>query len=301
MLENDVAQRAGRRFFKMSGSGNDFVFFDRRQGWEPALEEAAFITQLCARGTGVGADGVVVLGPAESPPGSAVDPSVSHAAVAIRYFNADGSRAALCGNATLCTASLAARLGAVEAAGGDFGIDTDAGVVTARIRDGEPEFDLPAPEGVALDLPEDGVLGRRHGEQRLGFAVAGVPHVVVLVPDVERTDVSGRGRAVRHAAELAPAGANVNFVSRCSEGWAIRTYERGVEGETLACGTGSAATAVLLAAWGLETGDVSLRTRSGRTLVARLRGTRDGGTPSPLAVSLRGEGRLVYTGDLEGV
>ena len=121
----------GRRFYKMSGSGNDFVFLDARH--EPAgeLESTEAIRAICARGTGVGADGLVVL---EKGAGG------DDGDVRLRYYNTDGSHAAMCGNATLCTANLAVRLGAVQPGG--FTIGTDAGVVQARIRDGLPEFDL---------------------------------------------------------------------------------------------------------------------------------------------------------------
>lgn len=266
----------GVRFYKMTGSGNDFVFFDRRTGSLPELETPEAIARLCARGTGVGADGVVFLDRGAS------------GGVAIRYYNADGSRGALCGNATLCTTILAVRLGTATPEA--VFIETDAGPVTARIRNGAPEFDLPSVAAVAGARPDIPTVA---GEDGLGYATVGVPHVVIRVPDVEAADVVGRGRAVRHAPVL-PAGANVNFVSRAPDGrWSIRTYERGVEAETLACGTGSVATAVLLRVWGEAEGDVALQTRSGRVLT--IRAAQDAGT---WRASLSGEGRLVYEGEL---
>jgi diaminopimelate epimerase len=269
--------RSGRRFYKMTGSGNDFVFFDVRSERAPALETPEAIAKLCARGTGVGADGVVFLD------------SSSTGGVAIRYYNADGSRADLCGNATLCTARLAVLLGAAPADA--VAIETDAGAVTARINaHGAPEFDLPS---VAAVAPAREDIGMGANELRLGYATVGVPHVVIRVPDVESADVLGRGRSVRHAPEL-PAGANVNFVARDQDGgWSIRTFERGVEGETLACGTGSVATAVLLTAWGEAEGDVALRTRSGKVLTIRA-----AETAGEWRASLSGEGRLVFEGEL---
>jgi len=269
----------GRAFYKMTGSGNDFVFFDARTEGPGELAEAGTIQRLCRRGTGVGADGVVFLIPS------------ADADIGLRYYNADGSLASLCGNATLCTSNLAVRLGAV--APGGFTIATDAGVVQARIRDGLPEFDLPPASDLA---PEFSAIPRRAGERRLGYVMAGVPHVVIQVDDLEHQDVVGRGRPIRYDAAF-PAGTNVNFVARQVDGrWAIRTYERGVEDETLACGTGNAAAAILLNAWG-EAGDqVSLLTRSGQVLDATL--CRDDGVLSP---SLRGEGRLVFRGELESL
>jgi diaminopimelate epimerase len=267
----------GRRFYKMSGSGNDFVFLDGREPGTGALETPGAIQALCARGTGVGADGVVVL-----------EPGQPDADVRIRYYNADGSRAELCGNATLCSTNLAVRLGLAGAGG--FTIATDAGVVRARMRDGLPEFDAPRVTDAAPLWSGEALEG---DELRLGFATVGNPHLVVRVPDVERADVAGRGRALRSAAALRH-GANVNFVSRDGDGgWRMRTFERGVEGETLACGTGSVATALMLSSWGEAGDEVSLQTRSGRTLRVRLR--RDGDMWVP---SLQGSGELVFSGEL---
>lgn len=268
----------GRRFYKMSGSGNDFVFVDARH--EPAgeLESTAAIRALCARGTGIGADGLVVLEQGDG--GESGD-------VRIRYYNSDGSHADMCGNATLCTANLSVRLGAVTPNG--FTIGTDGGVVHARIRDALPEFDLPPIEDAT---PRWDAQEPTRGELRLGYATVGNPHVVVRVSDVERVDVEGRGSALRHARAL-PRGANINFVGAGADGvWRIRTYERGVEGETLACGTGTVATALMLAEWGEGSDEVALETRSGRMLTVRLARLGDAWLPS-----LRGEGRLVFTGE----
>src|SRR5207248_6693566 len=129
-------------------------------------------------------------------------------------------------------------------------------------------------------------------ERRVGFAMAGIPHLTIEVPDVGAVDVIGRGRPLRSHPTLRPHGANVNFVSRI-EGdlWAIRTYERGVEGETLACGTGAVASAILIGEWDGRPGPIRLRTRSGRTLTVRLERTPDGLLPS-----LSGEARFVFDG-----
>jgi diaminopimelate epimerase len=266
----------------MTGSGNDFVFMDGRSESAAEFERAAVIRRVCARGTGVGADGLVVLAVPES----------SSADVAIRYYNADGSLAALCGNATLCTASLAARLGGIDEAG--FAIETGTGVLAARIRSGLPEFDLPGIRDIDTRL---GRVALEEGEERLGFATAGIPHVVIRVPDVAVCDVVGRGRSVRYNPAF-EGGTNVNFVGRtggtAQDGWRIRTYERGVEAETLACGTGSVATAVLLRLWGESGDDVELETASGSKLGIRTSET----SPGVWLASLRGEGRLVYEGEL---
>ncbi len=269
---------AGRAFYKMSGSGNDFVFFDCRAEGPGDLESAARIAELCARGTGVGADGVVFI--LSSP---------AHA-YRMRYYNADGSLGELCGNASLCSVRLAAELGIVPP--GDFQVESDAGTLTARLRDGLPEIDLEAVADVQPNFP---VIRKGGGESELGFAVAGVPHLVIVCPDVESADVLGRGAELRSHPSLAH-GANVDFLSQGSSGWSMRTYERGVEGETLACGTGAVASAILLNEWGKAGDRVALRTRSGRTLEVTLR--RGNGAWHP---SLRGEGRIVFEGRLREV
>ena len=278
----DLAMIEGRRFWKMTGSGNDFVFIDGRSAPATEFASADVIQRICARGTGIGADGLVIL----------TMPSSDDADLALTYFNADGSLASLCGNATLCTASLGARLGAVDPAG--FSLETGSGVLRARIRAGLPEFDLPA-----VRDPQEALAAIQPGaaEQRLGFATAGIPHVVIQVPDVAMSDVAGRGRQVRNDKSLAE-GANVNFVSRAAGGrWKIRTYERGVEGETLACGTGSVATAIMLRVWGEAGDDVELETASGQVLGIRSSRAPDGSWQA----SLRGEGRLVFEGELRTV
>ena len=251
-------------FWKLTGSGNDFVFFDTRTGPVPVD-----VASVCARGTGVGADGVVFV---------AGDPNAS---LRIHYRNADGSRASLCGNATLCAVRLASLLGLH----GELAIATDAGVMSGRLVNGQPEIDLAPVSSVVPDQP---VTARPAAARRIGYAIAGVPHLIVLVDDVATVDVAAQGAPLRRDPLLGPEGANVNFVERSGR---MRTFERGVEGETLACGTGAVATAALLVAWGLATPPMSLTTRSGSVLTVRL---------SAEAASLSGEGRLVFTGVLPG-
>lgn len=268
---------AGQRFFKMSGSGNDFVFFDARRESLDHLATPEAIGRLCERGTGVGADGVVFL--ADSPDSD----------LAIHYYNRDGSLASLCGNASLCATNLAVSLGAVSPAG--FRLGTGSGVLAARIRDGLPEIELSAVPGVQTEVAG---VPMQPTESHLGFGEAGVPHVVLTVSDLESADVAGRGRELRRHPAF-PEGANVNFVAPAGggEGWQIRTYERGVERETLACGTGAVASAILLNAWGLTGAETTLQTRSGSFLTVTLE--RSGSSWRPW---LRGPGQLVFEGVL---
>jgi diaminopimelate epimerase len=269
----------GRPFFKMSGSGNDFVVVDARTEAPGRLAEPTVIQSVCARGTGVGADGIVFL---EN------DPT---AAIKLTYLNADGTLAELCGNATLCTTRLAVELGLAEPTG--FRIATTSGLVSARLRDGVPEIDL---QPVSVVEPDFQAIAASVGERRIGFAEVGVPHLVILCADVEQVDVVGRGRPLRRHPSLR-RGANVNFVSRSAGGnWRMRTYERGVEAETLACGSGAVATAILLAIWGFADNPVALATSSGRQLRVKLARQADDWIPS-----LAGEARIVYEGRLAEV
>ncbi|MGH7701153.1 MAG: diaminopimelate epimerase [Gemmatimonadales bacterium] len=272
---------AGLAVYKMTGSGNDFVMVDGRiagrDAWTPTD-----ITAVCARGTGIGADGLVIVSPG-SQPGSA----------RMTYFNSDGSPAAMCGNAALCATRLAARLGIAPAQG--MRLETDAGAYDARCgpQDGRAELHL---GHVSAPAAVPGLkLVRR--ERRAALATVGVPHLVVLVDDVDAIDLLGRGRALRFEPALDAAGANVNFVSPSDDprAWRLRTYERGVEGETLACGTGSVAACCALQEWGLAELPLTILTRSGRRL--GVRATRNSGQ-AYVDVWLEGEARLVFRGVL---
>ena len=268
----------GRRFYKLSGSGNDFVFVDART--EPAgpLEQPEVVGAICARATGIGADGIVFVEP----------PRSDDERCSIRYLNRDGSLALLCGNASLCSVRLAAELGIVGE-GEDFAFGTGAGLARGRFTERGPEIDLQP----VKDLDAKTSFEPEPGERNIGFVMVGVPHVVILCDDVDDVDVVGRGRPIRRDARLA-AGANVNFTSRRADGdWNMRTYERGVEAETLACGTGSVATAALLERWGHSGHSTVVWTRSGLPLRIRFRET----APGVVTPSLNGEGRIVFRGE----
>ncbi len=262
-------------FWKMTGSGNDFVFFDARTVNPGTLETPPIIDAVCDRRRGVGADGIVFVERDTVLP------------FAIRYFNRDGSLAELCGNASLCAVSLAQRLGIVEDAG-DFEFGSSSGSLTGRMTPTGPEIDA-APVLHAITSFETSL---QPAERRIGFAQVGVPHLVVVCDDVDHVDILGRGSQLRNLPQL-EAGANANFLSRQGGDWQMRTYERGVEDETLACGTGAVACAALLCAWGLADSAVTMVTRSGLPLKVRIPPTGAMGRPS-----LAGEGRLVYEGRL---
>ncbi|MEW5919284.1 MAG: diaminopimelate epimerase [Gemmatimonadota bacterium] len=273
----------GRSFWKLTGSGNDFVFFDARHGAVSELIDPATIDAICDRRSGVGADGIVLF---EQP----VEKSELYS---IRYFNRDGSLAEFCGNAALCSVRLAQVLAVADASRAErFNFHSSSGVITGglpRSTDGDPEVSMPMP----ADTQATYEVTRGPGEQRIGFTRVGVPHLVVLVEDIEAIDVVNRGRELRRHPSLR-AGANVNFVQRLNGGWAMRTYERGVEAETLACGSGSVALAKMVSEWELEprTRAVTIRTRGGRDVTVSWASAGD-------VPFLRGEGRLVFSGTLE--
>jgi len=272
----------GTVFYKMTGSGNDFVMLDGRST-RPEQWPRDRIVALCDRRAGIGADGLVILTPDEPD------------TVRMTFFNSDGSRAAMCGNAALCSARLAAHLELGPATG--MRLLTDAGVVETRCLEHPAQAEIRLPDAlVPKPVPP---IAREPGERAIWLGTVGVPHLVVLVDDVRSVDVIGRGRPLRHHPAAGAEGANVNFVSEPggrTEPWLIRTFERGVEGETLACGTGTVAAAVALAAQcGLPL-PLEFRSWGGELLVAQatLRGE------VATDVWLGGQGRLVFCGVWEG-
>ncbi|HXI19429.1 MAG TPA: diaminopimelate epimerase [Gemmatimonadales bacterium] len=273
----------GSVFYKMSGSGNDFVVFDGRHQ-RPADWPPEEIAAVCDRRQGVGADGLVILTPAG--PGR----------VRMDYWNCDGSPADMCGNAALCSTRLAVHLGLVP--GPELVLETAAGAFLARCRPGPgEEAELNLPDFAVPETPPGLEAGPAESNPRV--AVVGVPHLVLEVTDLERSDLMARGRTLRRDPALGPAGANVNFVAPANgpdSDWCLRTYERGVEAETLACGTGAVASAVALAVSGRATLPVRIRTRSGRPL--HITATVSDGYARN--VWLAGEGRLVFRGVLQG-
>ena len=268
----------GLPVYKMTGSGNDFVMLDARVS-SPAEWTPQDMQAVCARGMGIGADGIVFVGPG------------SHAGAArMIYYNADGSHAAMCGNAALCSTTLAAHLSIGPADG--IELETDAGTYQSRSLDGgRAELHL-APVEAPAAVP--GLLGLVGRERQAVLSRVGVPHLIVLVDDVDQVALMERGRALRFDPALAPEGANVNFISADENGtWRMRTYERGIEGETLACGTGAVGAGCAIQEWGLGRLPINIQSRSGRILGVRATKASSGCYED---VWLAGEGRMVFRG-----
>jgi diaminopimelate epimerase len=262
-------------FFKMQGSGNDFVVIDNTKLRLPEADMPRWAQRICAPAFGVGADGLFFL---EDTPELDAD-------YRWRFFNSDGSRAEMCGNASRCAARLAYLLGMAPRR---HVLGTDAGPVEAEVL-GEGErvrVKLPRPAPPELNIRLDTA-----GEERtVHFALAGVPHAVIPVPDAEAVDLPAAGKAVRFHERFAPAGANVNLLQITQSGpHRLRTYERGVEGETLACGTGACAALAVASALGLAGDKAEFLTSGGEVLGVEL--AADG-------VFLEGPAQIVFTGQL---
>jgi diaminopimelate epimerase len=261
-------------FWKMHGAANDFVVLDHRAPFLPA-DPGALVTRLCDRRRGVGADGVLAL--------------EHHAALdfAMAYWNADGSRASFCGNGARCLARLALDLGMGRA--GTVRFATDSGIMEGRRAAGADQMELHFGRVDAPGLAE--VLeccDRTFTGWRLS---AGVPHFVVPVDRVRDVPLATWGAALRRHARFGEAGANVDFVEVLDRGSvAMRTYERGVEAETLACGSGAIASALTAAVGGMRS-PVTVRTAGGDDLVVSF-AAADGGYDvtlgGPAVVAFRG-------------
>jgi len=214
-------------FTKMNGAGNDFVLIDNREGKIKVTRDQ--IIRLCHRQRGVGADGLFLLVPCAS----------GKADWAWEFYNRDGSAADMCGNGARCFARFIQRQ---AGANGQTSFETGAGIITATFEGERVTVNLTKPTDLRLDQK----IALSGGNVIAHSLNTGVPHAVLFVPDADRAMVQQWGAELRHHPHFAPKGANVNFVQVKGPNFIrVRTYERGVEGETLACGTGVAASALI--------------------------------------------------------
>ncbi|MDE2180740.1 MAG: diaminopimelate epimerase [candidate division NC10 bacterium] len=262
-------------FVKMSGSGNDFIMIDNRGG-RLDIEPRALAERLCRRRISVGADGLIL-----------VEPS-SVADFRMRILNADGSEAEMCGNGGRCVARFAEMLGI---AGPHMAFETLAGIIRAEVDGSRVKLQTSQPQGIRLhqSIEADGDMHEIHSIN------TGVPHAVLFCADLEAVPVRTLGRTIRLHPAFQPAGTNVDFVTVLDRHTlAIRTYERGVEDETLACGTGTVASTLVAATLGMVSSPVQVKVRSGETLTVSFTGKG----PEYQEVFFEGEVRLVYQGEL---
>ncbi len=266
------------RFTKTSASGNDFIIVDNRSRAVPG-DEAAFARSVCRRRLSVGADGVLLLETSGKP----------GAHFRMRVINADGSEAEMCGNGARTVARFAQREGIAPA---EMCFETIAGIISAEVMGEEVRLAMGDPTGLELAFPltVDSATLEAH------FVNTGVPHTVVFVPDLEAVDVVGLGRAIRRHERFQPAGTNADFVCQGPQPGelALRTYERGVEDETLACGTGAVAAAIIAQQAGKVEPPVKVKTRGGTALTVTFRAHGTGVSE----VALEGDARLIYDGVL---
>jgi diaminopimelate epimerase len=254
------------RFAKFNSAGNDFVCIDNTSGFLDELAGtepfAAFVRAICRRGLAVGADGVILACQIGS--GDGVD-------VVARFLEPDGSEARLCGNGTACFTYWVISSGLLK--GPEVKILTAAGTAQGKMADEDPQrirVCVPDPSDLQMDI----AIRTNSQEWLLDYVNTGVPHAIAYVNNLDELDVAHLGHDIRWHPQFAPRGVNANFVQTLDVGRiAVRTYEFGVEAETLACGTGSAAAAILTALrqqWPTEflTGErsVEVLTRSGDTL-----------------------------------
>jgi len=235
------------RFTKMDGAGNDFILIDNRAG-DIHLDRSQ-IAHLCDRHRGIGADGILLL---ENPS--------NHADFRMRYFNADGGEAEMCGNGARCFARFANKMAGAE---GKISFETPAGVIAAELAGDLVTLQMTEPTDLRLSVRLQ--IGAE--KKIVHFINSGVPHVVVPVAQLGDVDVPREGAAIRYHEMFSPKGANVNFIEkRGADKIAVRTYERGVEGETLACGTGVVASALIFAATENVKGPIGVLARGGDEL-----------------------------------
>jgi len=263
-------------FTKMHGAGNDFLVLDNRAyRFDDALSDLA--ATWCPRRYGVGADGLLALDDAEQ------------AAYRMRYVNADGSWATMCGNGARCLALYAHRVGIEE---NPLSFETDAGRYRARVlEDGSVRLYVPTPTRLALDVdlenPKPDGLGPVH------FVHTGTEHLVAFVDALDDLPVEAFGRALRNDAAVQPAGANANFVAVEDGVLTVRTYEKGVEAETPSCGTGVLAAAAIAAATSrVRTDHIRVETRGGTLFVGTEEADRGQKTYLEGPVATVYEGRL---------
>jgi diaminopimelate epimerase len=263
-------------FYKMSGSGNDFIIIDNRRNIIDEKGLSTLIAKVCRRKMAVGADGFILIENSDK------------ADFKWRFFNSDGSVAEMCGNGARCVARIAYLNGI---AGPNMSFETLAGIVEARVSDDRVKVKMTDP----TEFKTCDTIDLKNGPLCISSINTGVPHVVVVKQQIDNVDIVETGREIRFHERFSPAGTNVNFVSHISDNTiAIRTYERGVEDETLACGTGAAAGAIVMAHEMKIGSPINVLTKSGGYLNIFYK-EKEG---KYFDIYLEGDARIIYKAQL---
>lgn len=273
-------------FAKMSGTGNDFIIIDHREPFINEADQSEFARIVCRRKFSVGADGLILIENSET------------ADFRWQFYNGDGSRAEMCGNGARCAARFAFEKNIAPAA---MRFETTAGEIEAVVQGGPGEsvkIRLTVPEDLRLNIP----LAVGSVAQTLHFINTGVPHAVILVNDAGGVPVAPWGREIRFHEMFQPAGANANFAQVLeNDTLMVRTYERGVEGETMACGTGAVASALVAALLGRAKPPVTVITSGGEELTIHFSLTGEGNDRQlnlAAGIFLEGPAHIIYEGQL---
>jgi len=267
----------GLPFYKLCASGNDFIVilnFDNKISYE----EGKFLAQkLCRPKFSVSADGLILL----------ENPTVSEAKFSWRFFNSDGSEAEMCGNGARCVARLVEEIGLFKS---PFYFETKAGLIYAEVKGKRVKITLTSPKDLRLSF----VLRTDYDWFMAHYVNTGVPHTVIFWEDLENAPVTKIGPKIRYHEMFKPHGTNVNFITITQENdekiLKIRTYERGVEGETLACGTGAAASAYIVYKLGLMNSPINVLTKGGEFLTVYLEND---------VIYLEGDTMFVFQGEIK--
>jgi diaminopimelate epimerase len=263
-------------FSKMTGCGNDFIIIDNRRKILNVDKLEDFVQKVCAHKLSAGADGVVLIEPSQK------------VNFKWRFFNSDGSVAEMCGNAARCVARFAVLKGIAPP---KMAFETLAGIIEAEVAERQIKVLMVQPTGLKLEInvPIDGESHQMH------FINTGVPHAIEFVDKASSVAVKDLGKKIRFHAQFQPAGTNANFVQVVDRKHIkVRTYERGVEDETLACGTGAVASALIAAKTGFVDSPVEVQTSGGEILKIYFQAKGDGFD----RVFLEGDARVVYEGEL---
>ncbi|MFH2011406.1 MAG: diaminopimelate epimerase [Pseudomonadota bacterium] len=263
-------------FFKMSGSGNDFIIVDNRSNIITGDKINNLVKKICQRKISVGADGFILIQESDK------------ADFKWRFFNADGSEAEMCGNGGRC----AARFAYLKSiAGKKMSFETMAALIKAEILDDRVKLEMPSPDNIICNQ----TILIEEEEHIVNFINTGVPHVVKFVNDIKNCEVFQIGRLIRYHDQYKPAGANTNFAYvNDRSNMTVRTYERGVEEETLACGTGAVASVLIASLKDMVSSPVNVKTSGGETLTVHFKHAKNVFEE----IFLEGDARVIYEGRL---